>query len=113
MKAIKFFIGFAMVMCAINFSANAQPTAFDENNQERAIGLASSAVADCLAQARKDGYTITAVARGEQDENGELTNWGVVFFGTQSCCPNYPIRIAGVRIEGWDVVSEECYARPR
>jgi hypothetical protein len=111
MKKLLFSTVLLCSMFLLGGNAFAQ-TAFDEDNQNRAIGIAytDELVQRCVSDARSDGYTISTQARGNYID-GEMKGWTVVFYANDRnpATGGYPIVLAYARIDdNWVVTESEC-----
>ena len=120
MKKVLNFVVMAFIMMAFAAPSMGQQTAFDENNQNRAIGIARSELSDCLRRLNDDGpdSDVYPQARGEVDADGNLTgNWTVAFFDSNRKVFNgtffEDFLIAYVVIEDWEVVFVSSCNIPR
>lgn len=71
---------------------------------QRAVGIATGALSDCVAAARKAGNTVLdSGAPGEND-----SDWFIAFCGRQSPNQSPAQFIGGVMIRNWEVVETNC-----
>ena len=100
MKKIRKTLGVAALLVASAFALNAQV----QTDAQRAEGIASGALADCISDARAAGNDILVTSF---PGNGE-GNWAVRFCSQRRDINSPAQRVGTVILENWQVVETTC-----
>ena len=106
MKKISVLISVAVVSLAV---LAVRDTAADSSQSvngdyQRAVGIATAALSDCITAARQAGNTILDSGVPGANEG----DWSIAFCGRQTPTQSPAQHIGGVRIENWEVVEVNC-----
>ena len=106
MKKISVLILMAVISMAVFavLTTNADSDESINGDYQRAVGIATAALSDCITAARRAGNTVSDSGVPGANEG----DWTIAFCGRQTPTQSPAQFIGGARIENWQLVEVNC-----